>query len=261
MRQSVTNLENFYGSRLGLSACAMVHRRLKPLWPSLEGQDVLGYGYAIPYLEPYETHRTLYAMPADQGAVQHNSRRGNTTSLVYGDELPFMPVSFDRVLVAHGLEEAPNIAAVLQELWRVMKPEARIVIVCANRAGLWARSDQTPFGAGRPFSRSQINRALKQAGFVPVVRSGALYSPPLKFANGERRTQGFEIFGETVWPSLSGLVMIEAVKRLYAGQSGHRARRTITPRFVRPLGASSGASGRISGKNAQKQGGGRKIKR
>ena len=243
MRQSVPKLENFYTSRLGQAAQAMAVRRLHSLWPHLEGLDVLGYGYGLPYLGSYRksAHRLIYAMPAGQGAVRHNSKRGNISALVGGAQLPFAPSVFDRVLVAHGAEEAQRLPLLLAELWRVMKPEARIVIIAANRAGLWARSDKTPFGTGRPFSGAQLSRALKQAGFVPSVRAGALYCPPLKSMCGGRTASAFETFGETVWPGFSGLVLVEAVKRLYAGTGSREKKRLLRPNF----GSAIGASGKV----------------
>lgn len=240
MRQSVTKLEQFYASQRGLAAQSMVSRRLHALWPHLEGRDVLGFGYGLPYLAEYEkgAHSMIHAMPNGQGAVSYQSRRGNSVVLVPEPHLPFAPATFDRVLVAHGLEETPDLGALLTELWRVMKPEGRIVIIAAARAGMWARSDKTPFGAGQPFSRRQLSERLKTAQFVPLVRSGALYSPPLKMFCGLRMTQTMEKFGETVWPGFSGLVLVEAVKRLYAGHE-----RRAHKRILRPTFAGSGALG------------------
>lgn len=241
MRQSIVKLESFYSSRLGLAAQAMTLRRLHTLWPHLEGLDVLGYGYALPYLEGCKkgAHRLIHAMPSEQGAVHQINRRGNASILVGDEHLPFLPTTFDRVLVAHGLEEASELSGVLTELWRVMKPEGRIVIVAANRAGLWARSDKTPFGAGRPFTRTQLSKALKQAGFIPLVRSGALYCPPVKAFSGPRTSAAFESFGETVWPGFSGLVLVEAVKRLYTGRITQEQKRVLGPNFSGALGTSS----------------------
>lgn len=246
MRQTVQKLEQFYASRLGGAAQAMVSRRLQTLWPNLDGLDVLGYGYGIPYLHNYnDSARSLiYAMPSEQGAARQMSSRGNISALTIGHELPFAPSVFDRVLVAHGLEEAPLMPALLDELWRVMKPEGRIVIVAANRAGLWARADKTPFGTGRPFSRTQLSNALKNSGFVPLVRSGALYCPPMNKVCGMRMAITFEKFGETVCPGLSGLVLVEAVKRLYAGRDRRQKKRLRRPDFsgAGALGASTNIS-------------------
>ena len=218
----------------------MVLRRLHTLWPHMEGLDVLGYGYGIPYLKNYQskTHKLIHAMPMGQGVVENLTRRGNSSVLVHEHQLPFLPASFDRVFVSHGLEEAAQVPLVLAELWRVMKPEGRIVIAAANRAGLWARSDKTPFGAGRPFSRSQLNRALKKAGFEPLVRSGALYCPPIGKLSGPRMSAMFETFGETVWPGGGGIVLVEAVKRLYVGQNGATRKKILRPNFSGALGAS-----------------------
>ena len=233
MRQTVIHLEQFYASRLGAAAKAMVSRRLENLWPDLTGRDVLGFGYGWPYLQSYapSTHRTVLAMPGAQGAIAQAGRRGIMTCLTEEALLPFADASFDDVLVAHGVEETPDIQGLLSELWRVTRPEGRIVVIASNRAGLWARSDSSPFGAGRPFSRSQLRGALRTAGFVPTVWSGALFAPPIKRLSSPGMVRGFERFGETVWPSFSGVVLVEALKRLYAESSGHKSRLVMRPSF------------------------------
>ena len=244
MRQSIENLQAFYDAPFGRAAQTMCTRRLRALWPDLSGLDVLGYGYTQPHLASYhkDAHRMIYANPEEQGGGRLVVNRGNTALRVRDHQLPFPPGIFDRVLVAHGFEEAARPAALLDELWRVMKPEGRIVVIAANRIGLWAGSEKTPFGAGRPFSRRQLSNALRAAQFETLVRSGALYAPPLKFCTGPKMSGLIEKFGETVWPGFSGLVLVEAIKRLYAGHSGRAAKPV-----KRPTLAGAGALG-ISGK-------------
>ncbi len=222
MRQSVVQLDNFYASRLGVSAQRMVVRRLLTVWPDLTGRDVMGFGYCSPYLETYfdSVKRVVLAMPGGQGAVVKASKRGIISCLTHEDLLPFSDAQFDNVLVAHGVEETADLTALLTELWRVTKPEGRIIVIASNRSGLWARSDKSPFGAGRPFSRRQLRAAMRSVGFVPSVWSGALYAPPVKFMTNPRMSHLSEQFGETVWPSFSGLVLVEAIKRLYAEPEG-----------------------------------------
>ena len=53
MRETVKQLDSFYSTKCGFAARMMVMRRLQALWPDLAGRDVLGYGYAPPYLEPF----------------------------------------------------------------------------------------------------------------------------------------------------------------------------------------------------------------
>jgi len=232
MRQNVIHLEKFYASRLGQAATEMTGRRLTSLWPDMKGKDVLGFGYCGPFLSPYsaQANRVVLAMPAEQGAVAHTGPRGIIACLI-DERLPFADASFDNVLVVHGAEEAPDFPALLSELWRITQPEGRIVVVAPNRGGLWARSDRSPFGAGRPFSKKQLQSALNTAGFTPTVWSGALYVPPITRLAGPGFTKGCERFGETVWPGFSGLVLVEGIKRLYAELSGHKARLVMRPNF------------------------------
>ena len=233
MRQTVITLEKFYASALGGTARDMAARRLASLWPDLSGRDVLGFGYCEPYLKPYmkAANRVVLAMPGGQGAVAQSGQRGIIACLTEEDLLPFSDARFDNVLCVHGVEETPNLSALLQELWRVTRPEGRIVIIASNRSGMWARSDKSPFGAGRPFSRTQLRGALNAVGFVPTVWSGALYAPPVRKLTGAGFTRSCERFGETVWPGFSGLVLVEAIKRLYAEPKGTAKKLVMRPSF------------------------------
>lgn len=236
MRQNVIHIERFYASKLGKTARAMVTRRLDALWAmdegDLKGLDVLGFGYCAPYLMPYrkQVHSLSLAMPEEQGAMVSRSKRGNMTCLVADHMLPFATASFDRVFVAHGLEDTRHLPQLMGELWRVLKPEGQIVIIAPNRAGLWSRSDASPFGAGRPFTRGQLSGVLETAQFLPTAWSGALYMPPSRRLLG--LAGGFERFGETVWPRFSGLILVRAVKRLYANtHSGEAVKVRAAPRI------------------------------
>ena len=48
-----------------------------------------------------------------------------------------------------------------------------------NWRGVWARTDTTPFGHGRPYSRSQITQLLREAWFTPTGWGEALHVPPV----------------------------------------------------------------------------------
>jgi len=157
----------------------------------------------------------FYASPMGKAARDMASRRLHTLWPDLAGRNVFTDATFDTVLCVHGVEEASNFPRLLSELWRVCRPEGRIVIIASNRAGLWARSEKSPFGAGRPFSRTQMRHAMRSVGFHPTVWAGALYAPPLKVFSKGSLLLGAERFGETVTPGLSGLILVEAVKRLY----------------------------------------------
>lgn len=218
MRVDVLALQRFYASPLGQAAHRAASRRLAALWPSANGLDVLGVGYPNPYLGRFSAgaRRTVAVMPAEQG-VEPWPTDGLVLS-VLADEtrLPFMDAVFDRVLLVHAIEEAGAPHTLLREVWRIMAPEGRLVVVAANRWSSWAQSDATPFGHGRPYSRTQLAALLGDSMFEPVVSARALYAPPSTWGPLLRAADAFERVGEALWPALGGLVLMEAVKRLYA---------------------------------------------
>jgi len=244
MRQNVRHLESFYASRLGRAAAHMVLRRLSTVWPELPGREILGYGYCYPFMAPYleGAKRTILAMPGAMGGIAQSSPRGIMTCLTESTALPFEDAQFDNVLVAHGLEEVHYLPELMRELWRVTRPEGRIIVIASNRSGLWARSDRSPFGAGRPFSRRQLKTELKDAGFIPILGSGALYIR--RPFTGNTVLNVTETCGETVWPGFSGLVLVEAVKRLYAEPSGNAREGVKRPIFApKPIGNTASQTG------------------
>jgi SAM-dependent methyltransferase len=219
MRVDVLALQRFYGGPMGQAALSMAGRRIFDAWGDCKGLDVLGFGYATPYMDPWLTsaRRTVALMPATQGVERWPSHGPNQACIGDEDRLPFQEAMFDRILCVHALEEADNPRALLRELWRALAPEGRLMICVANRSGLWARTENTPFGQGRPFSRSQLSGLLSDAMFQPVAWSRALYAPPLswKVATGGA-SETWESVGEKAWPAMGGLLLVEAVKRLYA---------------------------------------------
>src|SRR3546814_11052484 len=100
-------------------------------------------------------------------------------SLVEETDLPLPDYSIDRVLLAHGLENADSLRALLREIWRVLTGDGRVLVVVPNRRGLWARSDRTPLGWGHPYSAAQLSRVLRDNMFTPTRTQRALYVPPI----------------------------------------------------------------------------------
>jgi SAM-dependent methyltransferase len=218
MRVDVLALQRFYASPLGDAARRAALRRLSTLWGRAEGLDVLGVGYAAPYIDGFREHarRVVAMMPAEQGAEPWPSDERCLTVLGEDTRLPFIDAVFDRVLLVHALEETSALRPLLREVWRVMAPEGRLLVIASNRWSWWAQWGGTPLGHGRPYSRYQLSNLLGDAMFEPVASSRALFAPPVAWGPIVRAADAFERVGEWVWPAFGGLVMMEAVKRLYA---------------------------------------------
>lgn len=232
MRVDVLELQSFYAGPLGRVAQAMAGRRIHEAWGDLSGLDVLGYGYATPWLSGMLAHarRVTSFMPATQGVEHWPSGAANLAVIGEEERTPFPDALFDRILCVHALEEAEAARPMLRELWRVLAPEGRILLVVAHRRGLWARADHTPFGQGRPYSRTQLSALLQEAMFQPVAWSRALYAPPLSWKVCAGAADAWETAGERAWPAFGGLLMVEAVKRLYAGSLPGKGRPVLLAR-------------------------------
>ena len=216
MRRDVIELRQFYASDLGRAARIMVGRKVVEAWGDAHGLDVLALGYATPFVSTLRpaARRVVAAMPAQQGVEIWPAGEKNLATLVGDDQLPFPNALFDRILLAHAIEEAPDPVALLREVWRVLAPSGRVVVTVAARNGLWANAEKTPFGHGRPYTRGQLAELLREAELEPSGWTRALYAPPVSWMADW--AEGFEQAGSRLWPGFAGLVLMEAVKQTFA---------------------------------------------
>jgi SAM-dependent methyltransferase len=233
MRPDVVDLRAFYASPLGAVARRLVRRQVRAFWPDVSSLRVLGLGYATPFLRPFrdEAERVLAFMPAGQGVVHWPDDAPGLVALAEDDRLPLPDASVDRVLVVHGLEVADQVAATLREIWRVLTPAGRLIVVVPNRSGLWARREGTPFAQGRPFFSRQLTQALRDSLFNPTRWAGALHLPPSDRPVILRAASGIETLGARWWPGFAGVHVVEASKQIYAVDGYLRAARA---RQLRP---------------------------
>jgi SAM-dependent methyltransferase len=214
MPQDVRELADFYHAPLGQLARRTILRQIKNFWPDMKGRRLLGYGFAVPYLRAFaDAERAIAAMPSHLGVITWPQGR-NAALLCEEESLPFPDVFFDRILIVHGLEGAESLRPLLRQLWRVLAPEGRILLVAPNRASLWAQIDRSPFGQGRPFSKMELDGILKGALFQPCRWERALYAPPLTTIT--RSGAGWEKVGAKLFPAIGGVHVVEATKSLYA---------------------------------------------
>jgi SAM-dependent methyltransferase len=217
-------LRAFYDAPAGHVAARLVRERLRALWPSLRGQSVLGIGHATPYLDLWrgQAARLVALRPAQLGGTALGAwpEEGPGACAVAEEEtLPFPDLSFDRVLLVHGLEVAENARRLLRESWRVLKDDGRLLVVAPNRRGLWAHFETTPFGHGQPYSPGQLGRMLQRQMFRVERREAALFVPPFRARVLLRGADLWERAGRTLCPPrFAGLAIVEAEKDLFAGQ-------------------------------------------
>lgn len=213
----VVDLRSFYAQPLGVVARRLVLQAIRKRWGDASGLSVLGIGYATPYLGLFRERgeRTFAFMPGPQGVVQWPSAAPTLAALVDETALPLGDLMIDRVLAVHALEMTRHAPEMLKEIWRVLAPGGRLLLIVPNRGGPWARMDSTPFGQGQPFSRSQLVSLLREALFTPVGWHEALWMPPFSRRWLLRSAPAWERVGGTLSLPFYGVHIVEATKQVW----------------------------------------------
>lgn len=229
MWTDAVDLRDFYASSLGKVARRMIGRRIRMLWPDVRGANILGLGYASPFLGVFrgEAQRVIALMPAAQGVLHWPSDAPGLTALTDEAALPLADQSMDLALLVHALECGEQTQPMMRELWRVLADGGRLIVVAPNRRGLWAQLERTPFGHGRPYTPHQLSRRLRDAMFAPYESATALYVPPIRSRMLLSSAGAWEEIGQRWFKSFAGVVLLEATKQIFAG-------RAVSARVRRP---------------------------
>lgn len=233
MHLDVIELRRFYyRTHLGQIVQRSIREAIAAHWPDAKNENVAGFGFALPFLRPFKegAQRVVGLMPAQQGAFHWPVEGANIAVLTDEHRWPLATGFVDKLIVVHGLENSDRPNAVLSEAHRVLAPGGKALFITPNRTGLWARREVTPFGHGRPYTVTQLERYLRQSSLEPVRHSAALYAPPsqkafwLKMAGVAERT-GRKLDAQR----LAGAIIVEAAKTAYAAPRSGAAVSAKTP--------------------------------
>ncbi|MEO0635487.1 MAG: class I SAM-dependent methyltransferase [Pseudomonadota bacterium] len=233
VHSDILDLRAFYRSPLGQTVTRSLSMGLTPIWKHMPDERLVGIGYARPLLDRFasDAERAFAFMPATQGAVAWPDAKHCATALVFDEDLPLPDSSVDRILAVHAFEHAESPQNYLSEMWRVLAPNGRLILVLPNRRGVWARFDHTPFGFGRPYTKGQISSTLSDAGYTVETWSEALFYPPSERFLRLRLSGTIGRSARRFWPAFSGVIMVEAVKKLHRGTPAlvRSSRRVFVP--------------------------------
>lgn len=234
MALDVVDLRSFYATPLGRVARRFIGNIVSARWSDARDLSVLGVGYATPWLDDFrdKAARVIAFMPAEQGVVNWPTEgEVSSTALVDATMMPLPDSCIDRILVVHALEVSEAPRDLLSEIWRILTPGGRMIIVAPNRRSVWARMDTTPFGQGQPYSRPQLRNLLREAQFSPIHEAQALYGAPFERPSLLRFASAFETLGERLGLPGAGVHVIEATKQVYRLVGARTLVRRAAPRL------------------------------
>lgn len=180
MHLQVEDLRDFYSHRDGQRAARVIARAIAPHIQRAATHRLLGLGPVAPIMQGFDHSQIAHLAIADPfGLGPFPTQSHNLVAQVDARHLPFADALFDQALVLHMLELDARPERILRELWRVLAPAGDVVLIVANRAGLWTHFESTPFGHGSPFGRNQLGRLLRNAMFEPLEWQQILVAPPM----------------------------------------------------------------------------------
>jgi SAM-dependent methyltransferase len=217
MSLDIIDLRDFYNRPIGHVVRRVLRIKLHAHWRETAGLRILGFGYAVPYLGAFadQAERICAFMPSGQGVIAWPPEGPSRTALVESGMWPLPDSMMDRILLVHALEISDGVSDLLREAWRCLAPGGKLLAIVPNRRGVWSRTEHTPFGHGRPYSKSQLTQLLRAHAFTPEAWSEALMFPPLEGGLMLRSSVGVERLGTRFWPLFAGVHIVEASKQVY----------------------------------------------
>lgn len=213
----VVTLRQFYSSPLGSKVRLHLGRAVQRLWPVGSNDNLAGIGFTLPFLRPYlgDASTLTSCMFAQQGAIYWPADAENHSVLGEEASLPFADSSLNRVLALHALEHCGHIATLLDEIYRVLVPGGRALLIVPHRRGRWSDNDHTPFGQGHPYSLTQLRHRAALANLTFVRSDTALYFPVITTRWLQAVIGPWERIGRML-PLRGGVLLMEVEKQLYA---------------------------------------------
>lgn len=142
--KSTNFFEHFYNLPAGDKLVRDVTHEINPdIW----GKKCLVFGYGEKYLDNLEATEMYYACPNADEIYHWPQIRPFKTIVADGAALPFLPNTWDAVIMIHHIEFAKNCMSILKEMHRVLKPSGKLIIIAANRPD-FSNKDMKAFSMG-----------------------------------------------------------------------------------------------------------------
>lgn len=231
---SLAGLEHWYRTPLGREVAALESDCLTELLHDTFGYYLVQVGVGACFRDVLASSRIRHRV-----VVPCHMPVGHPVMAVVGNPhaLPLAADAVDAVLLPHTLDFAPDPQLVLREVERVLIPEGRVILIGFNALSSWGllrllyRYRRRVPWCGRFFTIYRVEDWLSLLGFDVEIRKQLMFRPPLRVALGPHLSV-LDSLGRRMWPALSGVYVVKAVKRvstLTPLRSSWRARHVILP--------------------------------
>ena len=148
--------------------------------------------------------------------------RTEKTNLFIRSEIDLLPIqseTMDIVLLIHALEKSAHPKAILQEAYRVLKPNGKIVVIGFNRWSLWRlfhmfSKKQVFPPVFRFYGMDKIKRILHRLSCDIHLQQTFCFRLPFKKVLTATRWVFLESLGQFIFPSFGAAYFLMATKKV-----------------------------------------------
>lgn len=210
------SLQDFFGTSAGMLLRRWEAAQMDALLADCAGDSALQLGAPYGSLLRNAPHESRIL-----GVRAHPETASNCAKVCLAYEnLPFREAEFDLIVCVHALEWTENPAQFFSEVFRVLAPEGRLVVLSINPWGPWwlrkkeKLFEHSPQFHFSPLTVSQVKTHCQKYGIVDRGRFG-VYCPSLSDNPQKLARWGWcEKAGDRWWPALANAYMLSAIKKV-----------------------------------------------
>lgn len=137
------------------------------------------------------------------------------------DELPFLPNSVHAVILAHTIEFSKNPQQMLHEVYTILAPEGRLILLSFNPFSLWGlaklfNKQENPLCSGHFWSLTHLKHWLKQTGFLITEEKTLFFRPQSSKESVLENLFFLEAAGRVFWSNAGAVNLVVAIKKTIA---------------------------------------------
>lgn len=165
----LTSLSEFYRSDIGKDIGSRVARIVSREVHDREAQTI-AIGFCDPIVDLLYFKNLFLAIPNGYPTTHWPRIRPFKTVVVDERRMPFLPETWDTVIVMHIAEFSPKNNNFLQEMHRILKKNGKLIIVCVNKNNMnfFSKGMSSIYGVAHG-KREIIDRLLEERFSVDTI--------------------------------------------------------------------------------------------
>lgn len=204
-------LHHWYHQQLGSGLLQLEQEQYCKWLPLLESESALQLGGVAAFFQQ-SSQRQYFVSP-------ELSNPKVTTAAEYA-ALPFRDNTLNFALLVHALEFCENPLSVLEEIFRVLTPNGKLLLFAFNAWSTWGlsrllnRKSEYPW-KGRFFSPPRLQYLLKKAGYNTIKDKTLCFNLPRNKKKPEKVGVFLESVGQIAMPIFGAVNVFLAEKQVY----------------------------------------------